>query len=124
MFLNPRIAWWEGPPCGGGQHHFEYSGRTADLHRAIDLFAHVASKRKQVVVRAGEHTSFWLNIQGKAKKHVIDWHFPVGFLSTSDETSTSVSLARRVLVTSILSASPSMMLSIPPSQSCGWSWIG
>ena len=44
--LNTRIAWWEGPPFGGGQYHFEYSGRTADLQEAIDLFTHVDSKRK------------------------------------------------------------------------------
>ena len=55
--LPTRIAWWEGPPFGGGQYHFEYSGRTADLQEAIDLFTDVESKRKQVVVRAGEQVS-------------------------------------------------------------------
>ena len=70
--LNTRIAWWVGPPFGGGQYHFEYSGQTADLQEAIDLFAEVDSKRKQVVVRAGEQTSFWLDLRDKEKKHVID----------------------------------------------------
>jgi hypothetical protein len=75
--LKTRIAWWEGPPFGGGQYRFEYSGRTADLQRAIDLFAKVDTKRKQVVVRAGEHTSFWLDLRDKKKKHPIDWQFVV-----------------------------------------------
>jgi hypothetical protein len=75
--LNTRIAWWVGPPFGGGQYHFEYSGQTADLQEAIDLFAEVDSKRKQVVVRAGEQTSFWLDLRDKEKKHVIDWQFVV-----------------------------------------------
>jgi hypothetical protein len=75
--LKTRIAWWEGPPFGGGQYHFEYSGRTADLQRAIDLFAKVDSKRKQVVVSEGVQTSFWLDIQDKEKKHAIDWQFVV-----------------------------------------------
>ncbi len=73
--LPTRIAWWEGPPFGGGQYHFEYSGRTADLQKAIDLFAKVESQRSQVVIRAGVHTSFWLGIQDQGKKHPIDWEF-------------------------------------------------
>jgi|GEM_PF-2487721 len=75
--LNTRIAWWEGPPFGGGQYHFEYSGRTVDLQEAIDLFTKVDSKRKQIVVRAGEQTSFWLDHRDKEKKHIIDWQFVV-----------------------------------------------
>ena len=75
--LKTRIAWWEGPPFGGGQYHFEYSGRTVDLQEAIDLFANVDSKRKQVVVRAGEQTSFWLGLVDKEKKHAVDWQFVV-----------------------------------------------
>lgn len=75
--LKTRVAWWEGPPFGGGQYHFEYSGQTADLQKAIDLFANIDSKRMQVVVRAGEQTSFWLDLQDKDTKHAIDWQFVV-----------------------------------------------
>ena len=76
--LKTRIAWWEGPPFGGGQYHFEYSGKTADLQKAIDLFAKVDAKRKQIVVRAGKQASFWLNIGKKeGEKSSMDWQFVV-----------------------------------------------
>ncbi|MEO2015820.1 MAG: carboxypeptidase-like regulatory domain-containing protein [Fuerstiella sp.] len=75
--LKTRIAWWEGPPFGGGQYHFDYSGRTDDLQQAIDLFAKVDSKRKQVVVREGQQSSFWLDLHDKKTKHPIDWQFVV-----------------------------------------------
>ncbi len=75
--LKTRIAWWEGPPFGGGQYHFEYSGQTRDVQEAIDLFAKVDAKRKQLVVREGEQTSFWLGIANQGKQHAIDWQFVV-----------------------------------------------
>jgi len=75
--LKTRIAWWEGPPFGGGQYHFEYSGRTADLQVAIDLFHKVDSQRKQIVVRSGVQTSFWLGLEDKEQQHAIDWQFVV-----------------------------------------------
>ncbi|QEG00601.1 Cna protein B-type domain protein [Stieleria maiorica] len=75
--LKTRIAWWEGPPFGGGQYHFEYSGKTADLQAAIDLFAHIDSPRKQLIVRSGVQNSFWLNATDKNKSHPIDWQFMV-----------------------------------------------
>ncbi|MCA9137370.1 MAG: carboxypeptidase regulatory-like domain-containing protein [Planctomycetales bacterium] len=75
--LTSRIAWWEGPPFGGGQYHFEYAGETSDLQKAVDLFAKVESNRKQLVVRAGEQESFWLTIGDKSTKHPMDWQFVV-----------------------------------------------
>ena len=75
--LKTRIAWWEGPPFGGGQYHFEYSGTTSDLQAAIDLFAQVNSPRKQLIVRSGVQNSFWLNITDKTKQQTIDWQFVV-----------------------------------------------
>lgn len=75
--LKTRIAWWEGPPFGGGQYHFEYSGTTSDLQAAIDLFARVESARKQLIVRSGVQNSFWLNITDKTKQQTIDWQFMV-----------------------------------------------
>ncbi|WP_182867415.1 carboxypeptidase-like regulatory domain-containing protein [Stieleria mannarensis] len=75
--LKTRIAWWEGPPFGGGQYHFEYSGTTADLQVAIDLFVQVDSPRKQLVVRSGVQNSFWLNVTDKTKPQPIDWQFVV-----------------------------------------------
>ena len=75
--LDTRIAWWEGPPFGGGQYHFEYVGETADLQQAIDLFAKVDSDRKQILVRGGQAESFWLKTSDRTKSHPIDWQFTV-----------------------------------------------
>ena len=75
--LPTRIAWWEGPPFGGGQYHYEYSGETLDLQKAVDLFAKVDASRKRVVIQAGEQESFWLGIRDKTNKHPIDWRFVV-----------------------------------------------
>lgn len=75
--LKTRIAWWEGPPFGGGQYHFEYSGETADVQQAINLFAKIDSDRKRLIIRSGRPNSFWLGISDKAQPHPIDWQFVV-----------------------------------------------
>ncbi len=74
---DSRIAWWEGPPFGGGQYHFEYVGETPELQKSVDLFAKVDSKRKQIVIRQGRKDSFWLSIGNTGTKRHIDWQFMV-----------------------------------------------
>ena len=34
-----RVAYWEGPPLGGGQSHAECRGDTAEFQRVLDDFA-------------------------------------------------------------------------------------
>ena len=78
--LETRIAFWEGPPFGGGQYQFEYSGETADFQKAIDLFDKIESKNKRLIVMGGQQASFWLNTgRRKAgdKEKMIDWSFMV-----------------------------------------------
>lgn len=77
--LKTRIAWWEGPPFGGGQYHFEYRGTTDDLQEAINLFVKVDSKRKRIVVQEGKKKSFWLSTVQRPddKPNVVDWQLVV-----------------------------------------------
>ena len=77
--LKTRIAFWEGPPFGGGQYQFEYSGETADFQKALDLFVKIESKKKSLVVLEGQRPSFWLNAgaQKDKDKKMIDWSFMV-----------------------------------------------
>ncbi len=75
--LKTRIAWWEGPPFGGGEWHFEYRGTTAQFQAAVDLFAKVLSPRLELVVHGGEHTSFWISSSDKKADPSVDWEFRV-----------------------------------------------
>src|SRR6516165_9930497 len=60
-----RIAWWEGPPLGGGQWHAEYRGDAKALSAILADFAKLDVKSKRIVLYDGTGTSFWLKA-GKA----------------------------------------------------------
>lgn len=81
IFNHPaRVAWWEGPPFGGGQWHGEYRGDAKALNAALADFAKLDVKTKRVIVHDGTGHSFWLNPNGEpAKKEAarIDWMFIV-----------------------------------------------
>src|SRR5262245_2713183 len=55
-----RIAWWEGPPFGGGQWHSECRGDAKALSAVLADFAKLDVKTKRVVVHDGTGYSFWL----------------------------------------------------------------
>src|ERR1700730_7506706 len=55
-----RIAWWEGPPFGGGQWHAECRGDAKALSAVLADFAKLEVKSKQVVLHDGSGHSFWL----------------------------------------------------------------
>src|SRR5690348_10971881 len=38
-----RIGWWEGPPFGGGEWHFEYVGDATAFQQSLDAFAKIQS---------------------------------------------------------------------------------
>src|SRR4051812_44640198 len=62
VFNQPtRIAYWEGPPFGGGQYHAEFRGNAQSLNTALAYFAKVDAKTKRLIVRDGVGSSFWLN---------------------------------------------------------------
>src|SRR3954470_1650597 len=51
LFNHPgRVAWWEGPPFGGGQWHAECRGDTRALDAVLADFVKADVKVKRVVV--------------------------------------------------------------------------
>src|SRR5690606_21540214 len=75
-----RIAWWEGPPLGGGEWHAECRGDTAAFNAVLSDFAKINAPKKRLVVHDGVGRSFWLNPnreEAKADKAKTDWTFVV-----------------------------------------------
>src|SRR6476620_11825016 len=75
-----RIAWWEGPPFGGGQWHAECRGDAKALNAVLADFANVDAKAKRIVVHDGVGYSFWLAPNREPVKlsaAKIDWMFMV-----------------------------------------------
>ncbi|AMV21091.1 carboxypeptidase-like regulatory domain-containing protein [Planctomyces sp. SH-PL14] len=75
-----RIAYWEGPPFGGGQYHAECRGNAAVFNLVLEDFAKIEAKTKRLVVHDGEGASFWLNTNSAPEKKaaaVTDWTFIV-----------------------------------------------
>ena len=75
-----RIAWWEGPPFGGGQWHAECRGDARALSAVLDDFAKLDAKSKKIVVHDGAGHSFWMAPNREPEKLAaarIDWSFTV-----------------------------------------------
>lgn len=69
-----RIAWWEGPPYGGGQWHSECRGDARALSEILAGFATLEVKNKRVILHDGVGASFWLNMNREpAKRQVQEW---------------------------------------------------
>lgn len=71
-----RIAWWEGPPFGGGQWHSECRGDARALSQLLEGFARLPLENKRLVVHDGIGHSFWLAPNGEKEKlddARIDW---------------------------------------------------
>lgn len=81
IFNNPgRIAWWEGPPFGGGERHAECRGGAATLSLMLAEFAALDVKVKRVVLHDGVGHSFWLAPNREPEKlenAKMDWSFTV-----------------------------------------------
>ncbi|HLW64138.1 MAG TPA: carboxypeptidase-like regulatory domain-containing protein [Gemmataceae bacterium] len=78
--VKARIAYWEGPPFGGGQWHAECRGNATALNAVLVDFAKLDVKNKRLVVHDGAGKSFWLNPNGQADKQdkaKMDWMFMV-----------------------------------------------
>ncbi|WP_425396821.1 carboxypeptidase regulatory-like domain-containing protein [Aeoliella sp.] len=78
--VRERVAYWEGPPFGGGQFHGEYRGDTAALNEVLDIFKDIRNDNKRIVVEDGVGHSFWLNPNREADKEKrarIDWQLMV-----------------------------------------------
>ncbi len=75
-----RIAWWEGPPFGGGQWHAECRGEATALSKALAGFAKLDARSRRVVLRDGVGHSFWLDPNREPAKKIdarVDWVFMV-----------------------------------------------
>lgn len=81
IFNHPgRVAWWEGPPFGGGQWHAECRGDAQALSAVLADFAKLDVKSKRIVLHDGVGASFWLNANREPAKRDaarIDWTFVV-----------------------------------------------
>src|SRR5579864_9600135 len=56
--LKSRIGWWEGPPFGGGEWHFEYLGNAAAFQEGLDRFAKIQSPAIDLFIHDGTQFSF------------------------------------------------------------------
>jgi hypothetical protein len=75
-----RIAWWEGPPFGGGQWHAECQGNTDAFNETLQDFQKLDVPTKRLIVRNGSGSSFWLdpNRQSAGASAIeLDWTFMV-----------------------------------------------
>lgn len=81
IFNHPaRIAWWEGPPFGGGQWHAEYRGDAKTFSAVLTDFAQLDVKAKRIVIHDGVGHSSWLNPNREPAKQdaaKMDWTFRV-----------------------------------------------
>lgn len=76
--MECRIAWWEGPPFGGGESHFEYASDTATFNQALKAFAKIEAPKRRLVVYDGTAKSFWLSTAGQPEtKSDMDWNFVI-----------------------------------------------
>jgi len=86
IFNHPgRVAYWVGPPFGGGQWHAECRGDAKALNAVLADFAKIDAKLKRVVVHDGIGHSFWLAPNREPAKLAaakIDWMFMVWQPST------------------------------------------
>jgi hypothetical protein len=75
-----RIAYWEGPPFGGGEWHAECRGDAAAFNDVLTQFAQIEATKKRLVIHDGEGRSFWLNpnhVPDKRAEAAMDWVFVV-----------------------------------------------
>src|SRR5688572_6605650 len=78
--LESRIAFWVGPPFGGGHHNFIYRGDTAAFQAALDAFAKLDAAQRLLVVHEGPEELVFLKNRGEQDPKVdprYDWSFSV-----------------------------------------------
>jgi hypothetical protein len=76
--LTTRIGWWEGPPFGGGEHHFCYRGDTAAFQKALDRFAAIRAPQLDLIFTDGPMLDQFMTSEKDPKDDGrIDWMFVV-----------------------------------------------
>src|SRR5262245_26515086 len=48
--LPTRVGWWEGPPFGGGEYHFDYRGNAEQFKAMLGLFTNINAPRLEIVI--------------------------------------------------------------------------
>ena len=74
--LKCRVAWWEGPPYGGGEWHFLYRGNTAAFVEALTGFAAIRWPEHELVIHDGPEIDGVLKLH-KPDDARVDWTFTV-----------------------------------------------
>jgi hypothetical protein len=75
-----RVAYWEGPPFGGGEWHSECRGDATAFNEILVAFEKLDAPKKRLVIHDGVGKSFWLNPnreEAKREAAAIDWVFVV-----------------------------------------------
>jgi hypothetical protein len=75
--LPSRIGWWEGPPFGGGEWHFEFRGKIEVFQQVLDAFAKIKPPVLDLFVHDATQNSFVLDPNHKTATNNIDWTFTV-----------------------------------------------
>ena len=78
--VTARVAYWEGPPFGGGEWHAECRGDADAFNQMLADFAAIETPKKRLIIHNGAGRSFWLNPDGdeaKAEAAHIDWTFTI-----------------------------------------------
>ena len=78
MNTTHRIAWWEGPPFGGGNWHAECRGDAKALSEALAGLARIEGGPRRVRLHDGVGYSFWVapnREPAKLEAARIDWIF-------------------------------------------------
>lgn len=74
--LKSRVGWWEGPPFGGGEWHFQYRGDADAFNEALSVFAKVRAPVLELVVADGPQTCDFLRDERDPKSDTrVDWEF-------------------------------------------------
>jgi len=73
--LKTRVSWWEGPPFGGGEYHFDYRGGNDEFTEALTNFARILAPRLELFI----HDEPYFGFAGgrNATNPPIDWSFTI-----------------------------------------------
>jgi len=76
--LSTRSSWWEGPPFGGGEHHFDYRGNTEQFREALEAFSKIVAPRLELVIHGESYSGFPTSRRdGANAPPPIDWSFTI-----------------------------------------------
>ncbi|NIS50909.1 MAG: hypothetical protein GWN67_26850 [Phycisphaerae bacterium] len=73
-----RVRYWEGPPFGGGEHHFEFRCKNTDqFNQALKALSAIEADRVELVVHNGPQKSVFGEDNRESSANVIDFTFMV-----------------------------------------------